>query len=142
METLVKTGLILLLVTGCSSPPSRWQSTSIVRSEAASTRHVFSPENPFRELELEIVHGSYGTRVYLNGHSEPFPTIRPNEVEVTIIDEEGVLQYVFARRLRGGQRLQLSEHAAEYILSQLNAGKTLTIAAGRYKTEVLGHSSF
>lgn len=141
MESRVKTAaiftIILFGVTSCNSTPNRWKSASINRSEIASTRHIFSPDNLFRELELEIVHGSYGTRVYLNGHSEPFTLARFNEAEVTIIDEEGVVQHVFARRLRGGQRLLLPEDAAEYILKELKAGKTLTLAAGRYQTEVV-----
>lgn len=95
------------------------------------------PNNPLRELELEISRGGNGTEMYLNVFTFKFPFNSRNHLFSHVeIDIEGEKTDFEADLLTGGQRIKLPSSIAEEIILALIEGKRVVIRAGRFETEI------
>lgn len=89
----------------------------------------FPPCNQFNGVELEIAHGNYGYRMYVNVFARPLAC--DPEVVVTINDLPVTYK---VERFDGGQRVLLPDNAAERVMQAMKDGQAVDIAIGRYRS--------
>jgi len=131
---------LLLIFQSCSSSCRQWTYDEVCTNcpYYNSKRLVLYPDNQFRGLELVFLRTYSGQRAYINIFSLALPmdSNDPHKTQICISCE--ISSYdLYAERLEGGQRLLLSDEAAELIISNLLECKTVTISVGRYKSEII-----
>lgn len=124
-------GCLSLAFVSCSSSSSPWYLEKSITSNASynSSRLVFPVQDDARGVELEIVCGSYGSRMYLNVFSLPL-----QEYSELILTIEGVEERFLIECLQGGQRLLLHQDIAERIIDAFLADQSVAVVLGRYQS--------
>lgn len=140
----IRKGLSFLILSfflfSCRTCIPEWQTTTILSAnpDYNSSRLFYPALNPFNGLEVEIIHTLSGMRMYLNALSLSFPMEEehPELVTVNIELSENVSFSVLAERLGGGQRLLLSDEAAQKVVNTLLNGEPVFFSVGHYSTQV------
>lgn len=130
---------LYFFLVSCSTPTHQWRSDQSLNCfpHFQSSKIYLPPQNQFSGIEMEIVQGSYGQRMYLNVfsiHLSVNPET-PSKIFVTLIfnNETCVVE---ADLFDGGQHVLLPEEAKEKIIEHLLDNQTVSIKMGRYSTEI------
>ena len=124
----------------CSSSHHQWLADqSLLCSPHFQSGKIYLPlQNQSSGLEIEILQGSYGQRMYLNAFSVHLPVNpeSPSKIFVTITtkDETCVVE---GDLFDGGQRVLLPAHAKEQIIERLLDQQTIEIKVGRYCDKII-----
>lgn len=127
------------LLVSCSAPSREWE--FIYRRNHPirfSSGKLLLSSDMSNNLDLEIVKGFRGMKMYINVHSLSIPTNPENPDKVIVLATwDGTVMEIEADRLRGGQRLLLSTDAANKIIALLENNQTITLSVGRYHGEIV-----
>jgi hypothetical protein len=135
MNRVARALLISLLTCSCGCPNSLWQVDHTCASQTCfqTVRIAQKPEDKFRGLEIEFVQSSNGLRTYLNNFSLPFSEAAANPSKTEITLRIGNLERIdLADRLKGDQKLLLSDETQALIIHSLLKGDPVEVKAGRF----------
>lgn len=137
---LLSLSIFFILISCSSKNQQQWQiDRTVVSNKDYNSGKLSLPAiNPFCGLELELVRGSSGTRMYLNAFSLPYPSNLddPTKTEVMLsIDQQ--VYVIMADRFQGGQRLLLPADAASLIITALRNDNLVDITVGRYSARII-----
>lgn len=99
-----------------------------------SVRLFYDSQDPFCQVELELVQSASGLRMYVDTFSRPLSNSNAFPITLTI---DGESQIYPAELLQGGQRLLLPDIARDAVIEALLNGQCVEIAAGPYQIEIL-----
>ena len=129
----------IFLLLSCSSPCSNWVvEDACGRCPGQNLQKItLTPENKFRELQIEIARTHSDERMYLNSLSLRFPHEQSDlrQTTVTVTTADGTRQFI-AYRFQGGQRLLLPEDAAALIIDKLLHSEIVALSVGRFHVEI------
>jgi len=132
--------LVALLFFGCSSSHRQWTSDQPFRSftRSNSQRIFLKPVDPYRGLEIELVRGSYGIRVYVNALCFCFPPLKDNPKKAVLqLFMNGEWEEGEATLFEGGQRLLLPVEMKEKMVEALSRGETVQLKIGRFSEQIV-----
>ncbi len=121
--------LLLLFLVGCS-PKSKWIQRENISDypQFSSCQWIAFPENAFNGIEVEILRGQFGTRIYLNVHCGVLASAKAlirTESEQWVC--EGIL-------MKGSQKLLLPEPAASMLLEAIAQKRNISISIDHHFT--------
>ena len=121
--------LLLIFFCSCTSN-KRWSETAIQtgHDNYNSERLVYTVDNPFREVEIEVARIDELTTIFLNVHSGHIPALEGDSkkaaIHIKTHDREITL---IADRLEGGQRLKLPPLASKHLIDALFSSNLVTL---------------
>lgn len=132
--------LMIWFLPSCQKESRAWSYNEIHGScqNFDSQKMTLKTANPLRGLELKIVRTQSGQRCIVDIFSLPIP---PNRATISCSVEESTHTF-YAQWLDGGQRLILCKEAEDYLITNLRSGKTITLASGRYREEIIPNGFF
>lgn len=135
--------LSLVCLSSCSSPVRHWEIEQTLTCNPCynSGKVYFPPCDEIFGLELELARGPTDYRMYLNIFSRQFPSEdeEGNKTKVSVTIAEQPTDFL-ANRFQGGQRLLLPDEAVDQIINALIDNQTVTIAVGRYSSEIVSEN--
>jgi len=89
------------------------------------------------QLQIELLRDACGVHMFVNSFSVPLPCCKERSDRVDLYVSAGGRERRFRPdRLKGGQRLRLSDEARDFILEALKSGECVELRAGRYRSSI------
>lgn len=134
--------LCLCSLTACSYffavPCRQWTSIDTLTDHSCfnSGRLYLAPENDYSHLELEIDRSTSGVRMYVNVLflcAPPCPDDTSRAIIEVYFEGEKEPKFIYCHRLKGGQRLLLTNEDADMLIEALLAERSFAIKIGHYQ---------
>lgn len=138
VTTVIKISLCIFLLAACTRSDS-WVADQIhsEKKDFCSRKLTFCAQDPVRGIDLELRETNEHLQGYLLVHSLPVAALRNDPKKVRVDYQiQGIKCQAFAYRMKGGQRLLLTDEMTDTVIQALLKNEEVTFFLPGYETRV------
>lgn len=128
--------LFIYTITSCGRPSHSWEREEITSSHPGCCTILYlTPQNSYRNIEIELQRGLSEAQVYLTVYGDPLSPKQDGTIDVHLVINHNPEVYS-GNVLKGNYRIVLPPEAKNKLLNALEQHAEIQISVGRYSTEI------